>query len=144
MNNLILTKVRYWRTEENGNQKKITEQYLVEAPTFGKAEERAVEKLAPYANDGVEVLQLKMASYGEVLIQSNIEEPRLFEVKVAIVTIDEKSGKEKRTKVKCLVVEKDMSEAADRVVEVFQKWTSDYEITDIRETSIVDIFVNIP
>lgn len=43
MNNLILTKVRYWRTEENGNQKKITEQYLVEAPTFGKAEERAVE-----------------------------------------------------------------------------------------------------
>ena len=85
-----------------------------------------------------------MASYSEVLIQSNIEEPRLFEVKVAIVTIDEKSRKEKRTKVKCLVVEKDMSEAADRVVEVFQKWTSDYEITDIRETSIVDIFVNIP
>lgn len=92
----------------------------------------------------MEVLQLKMASYSEVLIQSNIEEPRLFEVKVAIVTIDEKSRKEKRTKVKCLVVEKDMSEAADRVVEVFQKWTSDYEITDIRETSIVDIFVNIP
>ena len=43
-------KVRYDQTQEDGLQKKVTEQYVVDALSFAEAEARITEQLSPYIN----------------------------------------------------------------------------------------------
>lgn len=50
--NWFETKVRYDKTNEDGQEKKVTEQYVVEALSFTEAEKRMTEEMQPYLNKG--------------------------------------------------------------------------------------------
>ena len=59
-------KVRYDQTQENGSQKAVTEQYVVDALSFAEAEARITEQLSPFISGEFEVTDVKKAAYKEV------------------------------------------------------------------------------
>ena len=66
-------KVRYDQTQENGSQKPVTEQYVVDALSFAEAEKRITEEMAPYISGEFEVTDVKKAAYKEIFFMGNGE-----------------------------------------------------------------------
>lgn len=66
-------KIRYNQTQENGLQKKVTEQYVVDALSFAEAEARITEQMSPYISGVFEVTDVKKAAYKEVFFMNDSE-----------------------------------------------------------------------
>ena len=62
VNKYFEVKVKMQKTQEDGTQKKVSEQYVVEAATFGEAERRITECLKPYIEGEFDVTDIKIAS----------------------------------------------------------------------------------
>ncbi len=60
------TKIRFEKTMEDGLQKKVTEQYTVDALSFTEAEKSIIEEMSAYISGEFEVADIKKASYKEV------------------------------------------------------------------------------
>ena len=58
-------KIRYEKVMEDGLQKKVTENYVVDALSFSEAEERITEEMSSYISGEFDVADIKKASYGE-------------------------------------------------------------------------------
>ena len=93
------TKVRYEKMMEDGQQKKVTEQYVVDALSFGEAEQRITEEMSSYISGEFDVTDIKPAAYGEIHFSDAPVDDRWYKAKLQFITIDEKSGKEKRSTV---------------------------------------------
>ena len=65
---------------------------------------------------------------------------RWYKVKLHFITIDEKSGKEKRTTVTYLVQGVSVNNAAENTVEALHGTMMDYVITSVAEQPIIDVF----
>ena len=59
-----------------------------------------------------------------------------------MITIDDKSDKEKKTKVRYLVQGDTIEKARKNVDEIMGKSLIDYDITSLKETSIMDVFLH--
>ena len=88
-------KIKYEKEQENGLMKKVSENYLVDALTFSEAEARIIEELRPYMRGEFEVADLKKVRYVELLDSENEEDDLWFKGKLVIITLDEKTAKEK-------------------------------------------------
>ena len=66
-------KVRYDQTQENGSQKAVTEQYVVDALSFAEAEARITKQLSPYISGVFEVTDVKKAVYKEIFFMNDSE-----------------------------------------------------------------------
>ena len=71
-------KVRYEKTMEDGTQKKVTEQYTVNALSFSEAEKRITEEMSSYISGTFEVVDVKKAPYKEVFFSGNDSDDRFF------------------------------------------------------------------
>jgi len=120
------TKVRYDKTMEDGRDKKVTEQYVVEALSFSEAERRITEEMSHYVSGEFGVKAIKLATYSEA--------------KLAFITLDEKTDKEKRTPVTYLVQAVSLDKARAYVKEVMEKTLIDYDVVSISETHCIDVF----
>ena len=92
INKYFEVKVKLQKTMEDGQQKKVSEQYVVEAATFGEAERRIAECLKPYIEGEFEVTDIKIAGYGQI-INDNQDADKFFKAKVSFITLDETTGK---------------------------------------------------
>lgn len=138
MNNWFECKVTYEKTLENGVNKKVTEPYLVDALSFTEAEARIVEELKPYISGDFTIADIKRARLSELFFFE--EGDRFFKSKVQYISLDEKSGTEKRTSVQMLIQASDMDQAI-AVLKAGMKGTlADYQIASIAESPIVDVF----
>lgn len=139
MNNLFETKVSVEKMQEDGLTKKVQEIYLVDAITFGEAETRIIEEIAPYSDGEVFVSGIKRTRYNEIF--KNFERgERWYRVKVTLVTLDENSGKEKKSKISTLVKADNTQEAEERLHQCMKGSMIDYEVCDISETPILDYY----
>lgn len=68
--NWFEAKIQYEKVMENGLQKKVTEQYVVNALSYAEAEARITEEMKYYISGEFEVKDLKKAQYKEVLFMS--------------------------------------------------------------------------
>ena len=75
-------KVRYDQTQENGSQKAVTEQYVVDALSFAEAEKRITEEMASYISGEFEVTDVKKAAYKEVFFTGHPADTKYYEVKL--------------------------------------------------------------
>lgn len=132
--------VRYDKTMEDGQQKKVTERYTVDALSFTEAEERIAKEMSHYISGEFEIKSEVPASYGEIFLSDNPKADRYYKVKVAFITIDEKTEKEKRSINTYLVQASSVNNALDNTNEVFKDTVLDYVITAINETKIMDFF----
>ena len=134
------TKVRYDKTMEDGQPKKVVESYVVDALSFGEAEERITEEMSVYISGEFDVKAITPASYGEVFFSENDNDDRWYKTKLQFITIDEKTEKEKRSSVYYLVQASTINGAVKNIDEVMGGTMIDYVIASINETSIMDVF----
>lgn len=138
MHNWFLCKVSYDKTLENGTQKKVTEPYLVDALSFTEAEKRIIEEIRPYISGEFTIADIKRARLSELFF--NPDGDRYYECGVEFITLDERSGSEKKTKVRMLVQASTLKEAMESLSKGMESTLADYNSVSIKETAIMDVF----
>ena len=138
--NWFETTVRYDRQTEDGGQKKVSEVYVVDALSFGEAEEVITKEMKPYCSGEFDVKKIAIAPYAEVFFSEDEDDDKFFRATVAMITIDERTGKGKKTNVNFLVQAKNIETARRYVVDAFLNTQIDYEINRLVETKILDVF----
>lgn len=138
MANWFECKVSFEKTLENGMQKKVTEPYLVDALSFTEAEARIIEELKPFISGEFEIADIKRARLSELFFFD--EGDRFFRAKVQFITLDEKSGSEKKTSTNMLAQASDIQEALNVVKKGMEGTMADYVIASLVETTIMDVF----
>ena len=133
-------KVRYEKVQEDGLQKKVTEQYVVDALSFSEAEKRVIEEMAAYISGEYEITDVKKAQYKEVIFDDKPESDRYYKAKLQFITTDERTEKEKRTNVTYLVQAASLDQAVRNINEVMDATMIDYDKSNIAETKILDVF----
>lgn len=134
------TKVRYEKQMEDGLQKKVTEQYVVDALSFTEAEASITEEISSYISGEFDIADIKKASYGEIFFSENDNEDRFFKAKLQFITIDENTEKEKRSNVYYLVQASTFQQAVNHIEEVMGGTMIDYVIASLAETQVMDVF----
>lgn len=133
-------KIRYEKTMEDGSQKKVTEQYVVDALSFTEAEASIIEEMSSYISGEFEVTDIKKAAYGEIFFSDAPSADRWYKTKLQFITIDDKTEKEKKSNVIYLVHGSTLPGAVKSIDEVMGGTMIDYVIASIAETQIMDVF----
>lgn len=134
-------KVKYEKTMENGVVKKVNEPYLVDALNFTEAERRIIEEITPFMSGEFEVSDIKRARYAELFEAiTDDSADRYFRAKLVFITLDEKSGKEKKTSQNVLIQASDLRDSIKRLDEGMKGSMMDYTIASITETPIMDVY----
>lgn len=141
MNTWFTCKVRYEKTLENGQNKLVTEPYLVDALSFTEAEARIIEEMTPFVSGGFSVSAVAKANYAELLsAEDDLSADLWYKVKLGFITIDERTGSEKKTFSNVLVQASDLRDALNRLDESMKGSMADYVVVSVSETPIVDVF----
>ena len=138
MANWFECKVRYDKLQENGAVKKVTEPYLVDALSFTEAEARIIEEQTPFISGDFSVSAVKRTKISEIFWDETGD--RWYLVKVAFITIDEKTAQEKKTSTLILVQASSFRQALDNFLEGMKGSAADYEIQQIAETPLMDVY----
>ena len=137
MNTWFLTKIRYEKVMENGMQKKVTEPYLVDALSFTEAEARIIEEVTPFISGESDISR---AHYSEIFTSEEDSADKWFAGRLAFTTLDEKSGKEKRTYTNVLIQAADIHDAMKKLDEGMKGTMADYSSILLKETANVDVY----
>ena len=132
-------KVRYEKTQEDGIPKMVTETYVVDGINFGDAFNRMCENtIKQLCTEEFEIVAMKMAQYAEIALYKSMGNV-FYRVKINMITIDEKTDKQKKTPMFLLVRADNINEARKAVDDEYMKGTmTDYEISSVVETKIVE------
>lgn len=131
-------KVKYDKTLENGLQKKVTEPYLVDALSFTEAEARIIKEIQPFISGEFSVSAVKRANYSDVYYDATGD--KWYKCKICFITLDEKSGMEKRTASYILVQAADFATALENLNISMKGTMADWEVTSIVETLLLDVY----
>ena len=133
-------KIRYEKVMEDGLQKKVNENYVVEALSFSEAETRITEEMSAYISGEFEVADIKKAVFKEVFFTDDNIADKWYKAKLQFITIDEKTEKEKRSTVTYLVQAGSMNGAMKNIDEVMGGTMIDYVVASVAETTIMDVY----
>lgn len=131
-------KVRYDKMQENGAVKKVTEPYLVDALSFTEAEARIIEEITPFISGEFSVSAVKKTRVSEIFFDETAD--KYYMVKVNFITLDEKTGVEKKSASFILTQASDFAGALKRFEEGMKGSAADYEIASIAETMLMDVY----
>lgn len=134
-------KIQYQKTLEDGKEKRVTEQYVVEALSFTEAEARIIEEMTPYISGEFDVVSEKIAPYNEIILSDKSDDDKWFISKVGFITIDERTAKEKKQTFRYLVQAATSELALEYNKEMFSHGMSDYCIDAVQDTPTLDVFL---
>lgn len=134
-------KVQYQKMQDDGKEKKVTEQYVVEAMSFTEAESRITEEMTPYVDGDFDVVSEKIAPYNEIFLGDKSTDDKWFVSKVTFITIDEKTAKEKKQTFRYLVQARTSELAMEYTKEMLYHYMSDYSIDAVKDTPTLDVFL---
>lgn len=140
MHNWFICKIRYEKVMENGMNKKVTEPYLVDALSFTEAESRIIEEMTPFIGGEFTVSDIKRAHYSELFPSDEESADKWYDCKLEFITLDEKSGAEKKTKTTVLVQASDLRDAMKKLDEGMKGTMADYNAVCLKETTIMDVY----
>jgi hypothetical protein len=133
-------KIKYQKQQEDGTQKKVTEQYAVNALSFTEAEKRIMEEMSSYISGAFEVSDIKKARYKEVVFDDADSSDKWYKVKVQYITLDERTAKEKLSNVYYLVNASTSKVALNNTIEYLGQGMADFKIASVVETKILDVY----
>ncbi len=110
----------------------------MDALSFTEAEARITEEMQPYITGEFKVTHEKIAQYNEVVLN---EGELFFLVKYNLITLDEKSGKERKNSMYVLFRDLTIDKAKEAARKHMAASVVDYEIVAIKETKILDVFM---
>ena len=134
------TIVRCDRMMEDGQMKKVNETYVVDALSFGEAEENITREMSHYISGDFDIKNINPAPYSEIFFSDKETDDKYYRVKLSFITIDEKTQKEKKSKVTYLVQANSLEQARKNTEEVMNGTMIDYEFASVTETKILDVF----
>ena len=135
-------KIQYQKMQEDGKEKKVIEQYVVEALSFTEAESRITEEMTPYIDGDFDVVSEKIAPYNEIFLSDRTDDDKWFISKVGFITLDERTAKEKKQTFRYLVQAATSELALDYTKEMFSHGMSDYSIDSVQDTPTLDVFLH--
>lgn len=133
-------KIRYEKVMEDGLQKKVTENYVVDALSFSEAEERITEEMSSYISGEFDVADIKKAAYGEIFFSDDEMADKWYKAKLQFITYDEKTDKEKRSSVTYLVQAGSFNGVVKNIDEAMGGTMIDYVISSVAETTLMDVY----
>lgn len=136
MNNWFECKVRYEKTTEDGSLKKVSDTYLIDALSFTEAEARFTQVFTPFISGEYLITDIKRMKLSDVL---NSDGGSWYKGKLTYITIDEKSGKEKKTNNTVLLEASDISDAKAKFDKYISQSLGEVGLTSISETDILDV-----
>lgn len=125
---------------DNGYNKKVTEKHIVDALSYTEAEARIIEEMTPFIIGSFMVSDIKRAKYSEIFPSCEESAEKWFKCKLAFITLDEKTGAEKKTNTLVLVNAADLRDAVKKLDEAMKGTMADYEIASVSETPIMDVY----
>ena len=134
------TIVRYDKMMESGEMKKVNETYVVDAITFGEAEENITREMSHYISGDFDIKNINPAPYSEIFFSDKDTDDKYYRVKLNLITINETTQKEKKSKVTYLVQANSLEQARKNTEEVMNGTMIDYEFVSVTETKILDVF----
>ena len=141
MNNEIFRcSVRYQKVNEYGLVKKTTENYLLEALSYTEAERRFIEEMTPFISGEYEVTNIVRTHVSGVLESKDNNADRWYLVKIAFITLDERSGEEKQTAQRLYIQAADFRGAITALDSFMQGTLGDWIILSIAEINVMDFF----
>ena len=141
MNYWFECKVSYERQADSMGMKKVSESYLVDALSFTEAEKRIIKEVRPFVSVGeLEVVNIRRARIAELFLNEEAEDDRFFRAKVNFITVDEKSGSEKKTSATMIVKSDSLPNAVTELKAQLDSQMASYEIAAVTDTQILDVF----
>ena len=135
--NYFEVKITFDKTLENGKEKKVTELYLVDAVSFTEAEAKITAEFSPLPN--FKVKSIRQYKVAEIVNNIDSEYTSYFKCKLNFISLDEKSGAEKKSAVYMLVDAETLDKAKTMLVEHMKSTMADYVIEKIEETKIIAV-----
>lgn len=134
----FLVKVSYESMTPSGSMKKVRESYVIDAVSFTEAEARTIGELQPKIDRELVVDAMSKVSFSGII---RTGKERWYKAKLNYITIDERSGKEKR-KSTFMLVEADSVEEANKIIVGFMGMaiSQEYEIDTIGDYKIEEVF----
>lgn len=139
MSKYFIGAVRYDKVMEDGNSKRVTELYLVDALSFTECESKMVAEMQQYTSGYFEVVSEKCTNIEELYNYQGIGDDKFYSCKINFFTLDEKSGKKKKQAHNYMVIASSIDRAKKVIDTEFLKTMIDYELVKIAETSILDV-----
>lgn len=127
--------VKYRKADENGEMKKVSERYCVDAQSFTEAEAR-INETQMAAEEDFEITSEIQTSYNEILLN---DADNFYKINIQYIFIDEKTEKEKRQGSSLLVNAETIGKAVTYTDDFMRQSMQDYTITAAKLTKIVDI-----
>lgn len=140
MNSWYEVSIRYEKTMEDGKVKKVTEKYLCDALSITESEARIVEEMTPFISGEFYAKSSKCTKYSEVFASNDLDDDTWFKCRLAVIVLDEKSGKESKTTSNVLVQAKDLETAVPNLKEAMKGTMSDYIIESVADSKIMDVY----
>ena len=140
MNSYFEVGVRYDKTMEDGVVRKVTENYLLDALSFTEAEKRATEEMEAYISGEFRVVTEKITNIAEVVTTDDTSADKFYKVKHSLITIDEKTGKEKKQAQYIIIQASSVDGARDRYKQHIKGWLADMVLEAVSETKYMDYF----
>ncbi len=131
-------KVKYVKVDQDGRERKVSESYLVDAVSFTDAETRIIQQMQQIIRGEFQVDNIKKSNIIEIFPAESGE--FWYKARIAIVTIDEKAGKEKKINNYFLVAADDFKEAFQRLEEGLSYILVPYQTTAMSLSNIADVF----
>jgi len=130
-------KTQYNKLREDGQPKKVTESFLVDALSCTEAEAIGITEVQPFSTDNFKVCNVRETKIAE-LFQRDVE-GKWYACRLAIV-VEADNGKEKRIPVLIYVRAVDVNDAEEFVMLQLKKSMADWVVVGVTETRIIDVF----
>lgn len=118
--------------------KAVKEDYLVDALNYTEAEARATQEVGDFAPGEFTITSIRPVSYVDIVKSSG---EAYYEVTDELLTLDERTGAERRTKEKYLVLADDVAGALDAYDSYMKGSLADYEVVGVKKTTCLDVFI---
>ena len=86
------------------------------------------------------VVYFRRARFAEIVLNEEAEDDRYFRAKVNFITVDEKSGSEKKTSATMIVKSDSLPNAVTELKAQLDSQMASYEIAAVTDTQILDVF----
>ena len=131
-------KIKYVKIDEDGRERKVSENYLVDAVSFTDAEARIIKEMESNIRGEFSVENIKKSNIVEIFPHEDGE--WWYKAKIGLVTIEEKAGKEKKINNYFLVAADDLKEALLRLEDALSYILVPYQTTSLALSTIADVF----
>jgi len=138
MSNYFEVKAKYVKIDQNGKEKKVTEPYLFDAISYTEAETRAIEEFGKMIHSDFIIVNIGKSNISDLFPNENGD--RWFKAKTTFVTVDEESGKEKKSNNYMLVQANNVDDAYSWLKDGLSDMIVPFKIPSVSESKILDVF----